>query len=104
MAWQKGAKKEIAEGWKWMRQQNPNAAKDAEAWAKENKDELVAGALNQSGVDRPDKSGFRVRRNALVLAIDQITTEAFIQFRDDKILAFVTIPSIVPLSSVTAIG
>lgn len=66
--------------------------------------ELVAGALNQSGVDRPDKSGFRVRRNALVLAIDQITTEAFIQFRDDKILAFVTIPSIVPLSSVTAIG
>ena len=40
MAWQKGAKKEIAEGWKWMRQQNPNAAKDAEAWAKENKDDM----------------------------------------------------------------
>ena len=40
MAWQKGAKKEIAEGWKWMRHQNPNAAKDAEAWVKENKEDM----------------------------------------------------------------
>ena len=38
MAWQKRAKKEIAEGWKWMRHQNPDAAKDAEAWVKENKE------------------------------------------------------------------
>ncbi|MCI2058300.1 MAG: S-layer homology domain-containing protein [Oscillibacter sp.] len=40
MAWQRRAKKEIAEGWKWMRQQNPNAAKDAEAWVKENKEDM----------------------------------------------------------------
>ena len=40
MAWQKGAKKEIAEGWKWMRHQNPDAAKDAEAWVKENKEDM----------------------------------------------------------------
>lgn len=40
MAWQKKAKKEIAEGWDWMREQNPGAADAAADWAKENKEEM----------------------------------------------------------------
>lgn len=40
MAWQQRAKKKIAEGWSWMRRQNPAAAKQAEVWAKENKEDM----------------------------------------------------------------
>lgn len=40
MAWQRRAKKEIAQGWKWMRQQNPDAAAEAERWAEENKEDM----------------------------------------------------------------
>lgn len=40
MAWQRRAKKEIAEGWKWMRQQNPGAAKDAERWVEVNREDM----------------------------------------------------------------
>lgn len=40
MAWQRGAKKEIGEGWKWMRKQNPDAAAEAEHWAEEHKEDM----------------------------------------------------------------
>lgn len=40
VAWQWRAKKEIAQGWKWMRQQNPDATAEAERWAEENKEEM----------------------------------------------------------------
>lgn len=40
MAWQRRAKKEIAQGWKWMRKQDSDAAAEAECWAEEHKEDM----------------------------------------------------------------
>lgn len=40
MAWQRRAKKEIAQGWKWMRKQDSDAAAEAERWAAEHKEDM----------------------------------------------------------------
>lgn len=40
MAWQRRAKKEIAQGWKWMRKQDSDAAAEAERWAEEHKEDM----------------------------------------------------------------
>lgn len=40
MAWQRRAKKEIAQGWKWMRKQDSDAAVEAERWAEEHKEDM----------------------------------------------------------------
>ncbi len=40
MAWQRRAKKEIAQGWKWMRMQDSDAAAEAECWAEEHKGDM----------------------------------------------------------------
>ncbi|BAL00268.1 hypothetical protein OBV_30690 [Oscillibacter valericigenes Sjm18-20] len=40
VAWQRKTKKEIAQSWKWIRQQNPDAAAEAARWAEENKEDM----------------------------------------------------------------
>lgn len=40
MAWQRRAKKEIAQGRKWMRKQDSDAAAEAESWAAEHKEDM----------------------------------------------------------------
>lgn len=39
-AWQRKAKKEIAEGWAWLRKHDPRTAKSTERWAEENSEEM----------------------------------------------------------------